>query len=453
MLPSWRCCLNKKYFLPHWYFYFVSYSLLVLGQILKSERIRVGAISRVSHSHLTQFYSMSNNRLKYLLERYTADASTPDETRELFEWIKDLADDTQLKEKVKELWTDRDCNEPVPQTDWNTIYARIAEIPVIGQRRIWPRVWAAAAVVVLLSAGSYFIFNRDAQQPMAATERRQPVNELVPGGDKAVLTLANGKQIVLDSAGKGALTKQGNIKVIKLDDGRLSYSSSKDKPQEVLYNTISTPRGGQYQVVLADGSKVWLNASSSLRFPVPFEGDKRTVTLNGEGYFEVAHNAAKPFTVLVNGVEVHVLGTHFNINAYADEETVRTTLLEGSVQVSKGSTGKMISPGEQAAIENNDNSANPAIRVKRVDVDAVTAWKNGRFVFKGDNIQSVMRQLARWYDAEISYEKNVTSEEFVGVINRSRYDNIGDILEMLGKTGTVSFAVNGRHITVMPFKK
>jgi ferric-dicitrate binding protein FerR (iron transport regulator) len=397
---------------------------------------------------------MSNNRLKYLLEQYASDASTPEETRELLEWIKDLKDDIQLREKVKELWTNHDLNEPLPQTDWNTIYARIADMPVIGrQRSVWPRVWAAAAVVALLSAGSYFIFNKPVEQPIAATEKLQPEHKLVPGGDKAVLTLASGEQIVLDSAGNGTLTQQGNIKVIKLNDGRLSYSSSKDKPQEVLYNTISTPRGGQYQVVLADGSKVWLNAASSLHFPVSFTGDKRTVTLSGEGYFEVAHNAAKPFTVSVNGVEVHVLGTHFNINAYDDEGVVKTTLLEGSVKVSKGSVGKTISPGEQAAIENNDNTVNPAIRVLQVDVDAVIAWKDGRFVFKGDNIQSVMRQLSRWYDAEISYEKNVTSEEFVGVINRSRYDNIADILEMLGKTGTVSFDVNGHHIIVMPFKK
>lgn len=396
---------------------------------------------------------MSNNRLKYLLERYAADASTPEETRELLEWIKDLKDDTQLKEKVKELWSERNLDEPVPQTDWNTIYARIANVPVIGRRRVWPRIWAAAVVVALLSVGSYFIFSKRTGQPVVVAEKQWIENELVPGADKAVLTLANGEQIVLDSAGNGALTQQGNIKVIKLNDGRLSYRSSKDKPAEVLYNTITTPRGGQYQVVLADGSKVWLNAASSLRFPVSFTGDKRMVTLSGEGYFEVVHNAAKPFTVLVNGVEVHVLGTHFNINAYTDEGVVKTTLLEGSVKVSKGSADKMIRPGEQAAIENNDNMVNPPIHVLQVDVDAVTAWKNGRFVFKGDNIQAVMRQLARWYDAEISYGENVTSEEFVGVINRSRYDNIVDILEMLGKTGTVSFAVNGRHITVMPFKK
>ena len=397
---------------------------------------------------------MSNDRLKYLLEQYAADASTPEETMELFEWIKNLKDDVLFKEKVKELWTDHNLNEPLPQTDWNTIYTKITNAPVIGQRRIWPRIWAAAAIIAALSAGSYFILNKPVnEQPIAATSKLHPQDKLVPGTDKAVLTLANGNQIILDSAGNGALTQQGNIKIIKLDDGRLSYNSLKDKPQEVLYNTISTPRGGQYQIVLSDGSKVWLNAASSLRFPVSFTGDKRAVALSGEGYFEVAHDAGKPFTVSVNGTEVHVLGTHFNINAYSDEATVKTTLLEGSVKVSKGNTGKMISPGEQAVTENNDNVVNPEIGVQQVDVDAVTAWKNGRFVFKGDNIQSVMRQLARWYNAEVSYEKNVTNEEFVGVINRSRYDKISDILEMMGKTGTVSFAINGRHITVMPFKK
>ncbi|MBN8859531.1 MAG: FecR domain-containing protein [Sphingobacteriales bacterium] len=397
---------------------------------------------------------MSNDRLKYLLERYAADASTPEETTELFEWIKNLKDDVLFKEKVKELWTDHNLNEPLPQTDWNTIYTKITNVPVIGRRRIWPRIWAAAAIIASLSAGSYFMLNQQTnEQPIAVTKKPGSEYKLLPGTDRAVLTLANGNQIILDSAGNGALTQEGNIKIIKLDDGRLSYNSLKDKPQEVLYNTISTPRGGQYQIVLSDGSKVWLNAASSLRFPVSFTGDKRAVVLSGEGYFEVAHDAGKPFTVSVNGTEVHVLGTHFNINAYADEATVKTTLLEGSVKVSKGNTDKMISPGEQAVTGNNDNVVDPEISIQQVDVDAVTAWKNGRFVFKGDNIQSVMRQLARWYNAEVSYEKNVTNEEFVGVINRSRYDNIADILEMMGKTGTVSFAINGRHITVMPFKK
>ena len=357
---------------------------------------------------------MSNNRLKYLLEQYAADASTPEETRELLEWIKDLEDDTQLREKVKELWTDHDLNGPLPQTDWNTIYARIGDMPVIGrQRSVWPRVWAAAAVVALLSAGSYFIFNKRVEQPIAATEKQQPGNGLVPGGDRAVLTLANGEQVILDSAGNGALAQQGNIKVIKLNDGRLSYSSPKDKPAEVLYNTISTPRGGQYQVVLSDGSKVWLNAASSLRFPVSLAGDERTVTLSGEGYFEVAHNAAKPFTVSVNGVEVHVLGTHFNINAYDNEPDTKVTLLEGAVKVSSATLAPVLmQPGQQAKI-----SDKIAID-KNVDLNMVVAWKNGTFNFKNADVSAVMRQAERWYDIRVEYPYGMPRDTLNGGISR-----------------------------------
>jgi ferric-dicitrate binding protein FerR (iron transport regulator) len=344
--------------------------------------------------------------------------------------------------------------------DWDAIYTKIINTPVIEKKHVWLRVAAAAVIIVVLFAG-YFIFNHHATTPIAKTKTQQQSrfeNDLTPGGNKAVLTLANGAQIILDSATNGALTQQGNTKIIKLDNGQLSYnsvngSSSSPKTGEILYNTVSTPRGGQYQVVLADGSKVWLNAASSLRFPTSFTGNAREVTLTGEGYFEVTHDDAKPFKVLANGVEIKVLGTHFNINAYKDEPTIKTTLLEGSVKVGIGAASKTIRPGEQAQIESHDNSLNPKIMVQPVDVDATVAWKNGRFIFHGNNILSVMRQLARWYDVEVSYEGNVTDEEFVGVINRSRYENISEILDMLEKTRTVSFAISGHHVTVMPFKK
>ena len=403
---------------------------------------------------------MSNDRLKYLLEQYASDVSTPEETRELFGWIRKSKNDMLLKEKIKELWAGYENGKQLPDVDWDAIYTKIINTPVIGKRYVWPRIAAAAVIIVLLSAGGYFIFNNHHVKQTAATETRQQFknNDVAPGGNKAVLTLANGKQIILDSAGNGTLMQQGNIKIIKLDNGQLSYnslngSSTSPKTGEVLYNTISTPRGGQYQVVLADGSKVWLNAASSLRFPTSFTGNNREVTLTGEGYFEVTHDDAKPFKVLANGVEIKVLGTHFNINAYDDEATIKTTLLEGSVKVEKGAASKTIRPGEQAQIESHDNSLNPKIMVQSVDVDAAVAWKNGRFIFHGNNIQSVMRQLARWYNVEVSYQGNVTDEEFVGVINRSRYENISQILEMLEKTRTVSFAVNGHNVTVMPFKK
>ena len=402
---------------------------------------------------------MSNDRLKYLLEQYAADTSTAEETKELFGWIRKSKDDALLKDKMKELWSGHQNGKQLPDVDWDAIYTKIINTPVIGRRHIWFRVAAAVVVIIVLSVGSYFIFKDNSIKSIAKTGLQPQVNnDLAPGGNKAVLTLANGARIILDSAGNGALTQQGNTKIIKLNNGQLSYSSlNGGSPSlttaKVLYNTVSTPRGGQYQVVLSDGSKVWLNAAASLRFPTSFTGNEREVELTGEGYFEVAHNAAKPFKVTVNGVEVQVLGTHFNINAYSDEATINTTLLEGSVKVEKGSASKTIRPGEQAQIENDDQSLNPKIKVQDIDVDAVVAWKNGRFIFHGNNIQSVMRQLARWYDIDVSYQGNITDEEFVGVINRSRYENISEILDMLEKTRTVSFAVSGHNVMVMPFKK
>jgi ferric-dicitrate binding protein FerR (iron transport regulator) len=397
---------------------------------------------------------MSDDRLKYLLEQYASDVSTPEETRELFGWIRKSKDDMLLKEKIKELWAGYENGKQLPDLDWDEIYRKIINTPVIEKKHVWFQVAAAAVIIAVVSVGSYFIFSDYSTKPVAKTATQQQLkNDVQPGGNKAILTLANGAQIVLDSAGNGALTQQGNTKIIKLDNGQLSYNALNEKPDQVLYNTISTPRGGQYQVVLADGSKVWLNAASSLRFPTYFTGNGREVTLTGEGYFEVAHDATKPFKVLANGVEINVLGTHFNINAYQDEATIKTTLLEGSVEVEKGAASKTIMPGEQAQIQNHDNSLDPKIMVQSVDVDATVAWKNGRFIFHGNNIQSVMRQLARWYDVEVSYQGNVTDEEFVGVINRSRYENISEILDMLEKTRTVSFAVSGHHVTVMPFRK
>ena len=401
---------------------------------------------------------MSNDRLKYLLEQYAADASTPQETKELFGWIKRSKDETLLKEEIQKLWSGYANDKQLPDVDWDAIYTKITNTPTIGKRYAWPPIAAAAVFIALLSAGAYLISTND-NVKVAAVDTGQQFknNDVAPGGKKAVLTLANGAQIILDSTGKGVLTQQGNVKIIKGDDGQLTYnlngSSTLPEAGEVLYNVISTPRGGQYRVVLADGSKVWLNAASSLRFPTSFPGGERKVELIGEGYFEVVHNPAKPFKVSLgksDGAEIEVLGTHFNVNAYDDETMIKTTLLEGSVKVSKGSSSKTIRPGEQAQMENSSHSK---IIIQGIDVDAAVAWKNGRFIFHGDNIQSVMRQLARWYDVDVNYEGNVSDEEFVGVINRTRYVNISEILDMLEKTRTVSFSISGHNVTVMPFKK
>jgi ferric-dicitrate binding protein FerR (iron transport regulator) len=211
-----------------------------------------------------------------------------------------------------------------------------------------------------------------------------------------------------------------------------------------LYNTISTPKGGQYQVTLSDGSKVWLNAASSLRFPATFSGKERKVELTGEGYFEVAHNKKMPFHVTVNDLDVEVLGTHFNINAYADESAIKTTLLEGSVKVVKGNETKIIEPGEQASVTTSEDEINVK---QQVDLEQVVAWKNGIFQFERADIESVMRQISRWYDIDVDYHGRV-SEHFGGTISRDV--NISDVLKMLEMTGGVNFKIDGKKVIVMP---
>lgn len=395
---------------------------------------------------------MSNDRLKYLLQQFAADICTPAEVRELFHWIRRSNNDVLLKEKIRELWDNHGNQKELPGVDWDKIYIKIINAPQIGKRTIWWKYAAAAVVVLLLSTAGYLWFNQSSEQNLARKEEQpQKANEILPGGERAVLTLADGSQVILDSANTGTLSTQGSVKVVKLSNGQLSYQFT-DTPadgSEVLFNTISTPRGGQYQIVLSDGTKVWLNASSSLHFPATFIGSERNVELKGEGYFEVARNEKKPFNVSVSGMKVRVLGTHFNVSAYDDDAHVETTLLEGSVEIEKGGVKKIIHPGEQARVENT--SSDSKINIRNVNVDDVIAWKNGRFIFQGDNIQSIMRQLSRWYDVSVSYEEGVTREEFVGVINRSRYVNIAEILEMLERTRAVSFEIVGRHVTVMPY--
>jgi ferric-dicitrate binding protein FerR (iron transport regulator) len=206
---------------------------------------------------------------------------------------------------------------------------------------------------------------------------------------------------------------------------------------------MSTPVGRQYELMLADGSRVWLNAASSITFPTSFSTSERRVQITGEAYFEVAHDKSRPFHVSVNGLDVQVLGTHFNINSYDNEPAIKTTLLEGEVKVTKGNSSILIAPGEQAVAMNTSNS----LSIKNgVDLDKVMAWKNGKFVFQDANIKEIMRQLERWYGITVSYSENATDEEFVGVISRNV--NLSQILEMLKKTGRVSFDIQDKNVIV-----
>lgn len=309
------------------------------------------------------------------------------------------------------------------------------------------RKWAAAAAILLLGTGSYFLLFNKAKpaQIIAATPVLQ--HDVAPGGNKAVLTLGNGATIILDSAHIGKLAEQKNAVVIKSDSGKLVYESTKEKSAGIVFNTLSTPRGGQYQLTLPDGSKVWLNAASSITYPTAFTGTERKVTITGEAYFEVVHNAAMPFHVSVNGIDVEDLGTHFNINAYTDEPEIKTTLLEGSVRIAKANHKLILKPGQQAIISNNQR-----IEItKSVDLDDVVAWKDGKFRFNSVDIQSIMRQAARWYDVEVEYEDNGKVNEpetFSGGISRNV--NVSELLHILEITGKVHFDIEGKKIIVKP---
>jgi len=318
----------------------------------------------------------------------------------------------------------------------------------IGQKpviviRLWPRIAVAASILLFLSIGGYFLLPK--QAPRKQIVHNQPLrNDIAPGGSKAILTLANGKQIVLNNAQNGALAQQGAITISKTQSGQIVYTAgapTTQNPQLITYNSIETPRGGQYHLTLSDGTNVWLNAASSIKYPVVFAGNERRVEITGEAYFEVEHIAAKPFRVVCNGQTVEDLGTHFNINAYSDEKAVKTTLLEGSVRVSSAGRNQMLKPGEQSLLENGN------IRIADVDVNEVIAWKNGFFQFKDDNISDIMRQLGRWYDVSIKYEGNVPEREFSGEIPRNV--NVSQVLDILSFE-KIHFKIEGKTIIVTP---
>ena len=265
--------------------------------------------------------------------------------------------------------------------------------------------------------------------------------DVLPGGNKAILTLADGSTIILDSAKNGELAQQGNTKVLKLD-GKLAYNAAGAVAKEISYNTITTPVGGQYMIQLADGTEVWLNAASSLRFPTGFLGTERRVEVTGEAYFEVAKNKTMPFVVMVNGAEVKVLGTHFNIMAYKDEPVFKTTLLEGAVQLRLGNTVKILQPGQQAL----RNAAGEVKVIDGVNVENVVAWKNGLFHFEGEGIESVTRHLARWYDVEVVYTKQIMYDPLHAEF--PRHTNLSDALKVLELAGSARFEIQGRKILV-----
>jgi transmembrane sensor len=387
-----------------------------------------------------------------LIDRYIEGNATEAERR----WVETYCHHLDQEEYVR---LSPEQEEALGRLLAENIWRRISEVEAdpettiappeeSGYRRRWlfadPRRWvpAAAAAVLLLIGGDYLIHRWKATVAPETTSVKQP-QDIPPGGDKAMLTLGDGRVITLDSIRNGTVATQGNARVLKVQDGELAYHAA-GTAEAVSYNTISTPRGGQYEVVLPDGSKVWLDAASSLRFPTSFNGRQREVELTGQAYFEIAADKAQPFHVKAGGTDVEVLGTHFNINAYGDEGTIRTTLLQGAVKVSVGKESRLLEPGEQASSGHGQESISVN---KEADADAAIAWKNGLFQFHDADLKSVMRQLIRWYDVDVVYEGSIPPQQFEGKIQRDL--TLLQTLRILEKS-QVHFRIEGRKIIVQP---
>ena len=399
---------------------------------------------------------METERLHILFDQLTQRRLTPQEEKELSRLWRDPAN-RNLANELLENWYDQVpiVDRQFPE-DADRMFKRILEkdsIPAaialptpVRHLPVFRQWWGlAAAVLLLLACGTYFLIQDKVKQQSSKTIASIPTlnKDVLPGRQGAILTLSDGKKVLLDSLGNGIVANQNGTKII-LKNGLLVYDKEGKSTGGMVYNTMSTPKGRQYQVRLPDGTQVWLNSESSITYPTLFAGNERKVEITGEAYFEVTKNPKMPFRVKMNGqAEVEVLGTHFNINAYTNEAAIKTTLLEGSVKITNGADKAMLEPGQQAQL----NTANKIRIVKSVDIEKIMAWKNGLFNFEGADLDEVMRQLSRWYDIDVAYEKGIPDIEFVGEVSKNV--SLSGVLEGLHGVG-VHFHIEGRRLVVLP---
>ena len=382
---------------------------------------------------------MSKTKFQVLFERFLAGSCTPAEKQELAAMILSKEHEQTISGLLEDAWAETNGNIDMDKAKVDMLFESILAEPVPRRVYFLRKWWLAASILFLLATGIGLWLASPLQTPKSSISHK--MQDISPGKEGAILTLADGKQVSLDTFKNATVALQGGV-TAKVVHGSLVYEGSGDV---MVYNTMSTPKGRQFMLTLPDGTQVWLNAASSIRYPVFFAGKDRSVTITGEAYFEVTKNKEMPFRVnLADKATVEVLGTHFNVNAYDNERSINTTLMEGLVRVSanKAASPIVLKPGEQAEL-------NGTIKInKNVDVERIMAWKNGFINFEGATFEEIMRQLERWYNIEVVYENNKTPDvQLAG--GMSRGVSLNDLLKQLGEMG-VHYKLNDRTLMILP---
>lgn len=391
---------------------------------------------------------MPNERLAFLFDKYINGNCTTVEKKELAVLALASQHDADVQELLQQYWDQVTAEVKMPEDKAASIAAEIIKQHPINQplqtgkvKRInWVKWVAAASVLLLISIGGYKLFlAKPVKQGGPGTTLITDVKP--PASNRAMITLADGRKLYLDSVANGTMATQENVKLVKLADGQIAYNGAAGK---VVYNTLTNPRGSKVvDMTLSDGTHVWLNTGSSITYPVSFIGNERKVSITGEAYFEVTHDVTKPFYVTKDDLQVQVLGTHFNVNAYDDESDTRISLLQGSVEINSTDASLRIKPGEQAVVTSNGAMA----LNKQVDMDMVMAWKNGLFSFDNADLPAVMKQLSRWYDIEVTFSGKIPEGKFKGKIPRDL--TLSQLLNGLSST-RIHFTMEGNKITILP---
>ena len=375
-----------------------------------------------------------------IVDAYLEGEATPEQEIFLNKYYNSISDESQIFDTYTPEQQEA-ISERIRMATSKKIDNYYKEPVPLYKKFIWPTA-IAASLLILIYFGLFYNKKVEPQQIV----QKKIVNDITPGGNQAILTMSNGKKIVLNDSASGKIPSQQGVDINIPKSGQLVYTGNQ-AGEGISYNTIETKERGQYQLVLPDGTKVWINASSSLKYPIAFTKKDREVELTGEAYFEVAPNKHKPFKVISDRQKITVLGTHFNVNSYATEPDTKTTLLEGSVKVNQLNTkdSLVIKPGQEASVRGF--RGNSRITVRKVDVDVAIAWKNGYFMFDAEPLEGILKQVARWYGVQIVYKTESSKHtEFSGTI--SKYSNVSQVLKVLELTETVKLKLDGNIVTV-----